>query len=128
MKFDFVPEINDIYRMKLNIERLVKARGLANLTQQGLADAAGVSVTAIASYESGKLSPRKTTIYRLAKALNVEPDWLSSSDDTSSDDTDVPIYLPHKLAKELEIEANNQGISTEDLILKYLIRAMENEL
>lgn len=62
--------------MKLNPEALIKARAIADLTQDELAIKTGVSITAINQYESGKLNPRKTTIYKLAFVLDVEAESL----------------------------------------------------
>lgn len=46
-------------------------------TQQSLARAAGVSQSAVASYESGRCHSSRA-IRRLARALQVLPDWLET--------------------------------------------------
>ena len=47
-------------------------RGLTGLTQAQLASAAGTSQPTIAAYESGRKSPRLTTLRRLAEAGGLE--------------------------------------------------------
>lgn len=66
--------------MKLNPERLIEARGLAGISQRELAERCGVSKTSIVNYETAHLSPRKTTVYRVARALDVSVEFLCSSD------------------------------------------------
>lgn len=53
------------------------ARERALLTQQELAAKAGVSLWTISDVEGGRnRTPRLRTIYRIAKALNLDPDLL----------------------------------------------------
>lgn len=61
--------------MKNFANRLLYARELRGLTQGELARAAGISQSAIASYESGKRNSAKNFV-RLAHALHVNPLWL----------------------------------------------------
>jgi len=58
-------------------DRLRHARELRGYTQQSLARAAGMSQSAVASYENGE---RKSSrgLLALAAALNVEPQWLDT--------------------------------------------------
>lgn len=46
----------------------------ADLTQQGLADATGISKAAIQSYEVGKTSPTMERLERMCAACGVSPD------------------------------------------------------
>lgn len=58
-------------RMKLDSEKLIECRGLAGLSQRELAERVSVSTSQIWRYENGAAQPRRTTLYRLAHALNV---------------------------------------------------------
>jgi transcriptional regulator with XRE-family HTH domain len=49
---------------------VIAARGLLSLSQQDLADAAGVSFSALRRFESGSESTRLGTLTKLAVALN----------------------------------------------------------
>ena len=65
----------------LNIERefgalLRQRRGAAGFNQIELADAAGVSRSSIISWEQGANTPSIVSLYKLAKALKVEPQQL----------------------------------------------------
>jgi transcriptional regulator with XRE-family HTH domain len=59
------------------IDRLVKARSALGWSQADLARASGISATQLSRYESGLNGPRINMIGRLAKALNVQFDWLA---------------------------------------------------
>lgn len=63
--------------MKKFSDRLRHARELRGYTQQSLARAAGMSQSAVASYENGE---RKSSrgLLALSAALNVEPQWLDT--------------------------------------------------
>ena len=64
-------------------DKIKRARDVANLTQQELADSIGVSKRTIASYESQGAVPRRSTLAKLARALKVSVKYLS--DDTCTD-------------------------------------------
>lgn len=64
-------------------DKIKRARDIANLTQQELADSIGVSKRTIASYESQGAVPRRSTLARLARALKVSVKYLS--DDACTD-------------------------------------------
>ncbi len=58
-------------------DRLREARVLRGYTQQALARVAGLSQSAIASYESGRRHSSRA-MRRLARALHVNLDWLET--------------------------------------------------
>lgn len=52
---------------------LIRLRGARNFTQEGLADAAGISSAGYRKIEAGESEPRANTVVALARALNVKP-------------------------------------------------------
>lgn len=64
-------------------DKIKRAREVAKLTQQALAEEVGVSKRAIAAYESGGAIARRYTMQKLARALKVSYKYLS--DDTCTD-------------------------------------------
>lgn len=61
-------------------QRVVKLRVAAGLSQQALAQKAGLSISIVSQIEQGKRSdPRASTILALAKALGVECNDLIST-------------------------------------------------
>jgi transcriptional regulator with XRE-family HTH domain len=65
-------------RFAANLRRARRAKGL---TQEALADAAGVHRTEIGLLEHAKRDPRLTTIAKLAEALETTPSRLLSEID-----------------------------------------------
>ena len=61
--------------------RLRQARLRLNWTQKKLAEASGLSQSAIGNYESGQRSSSRALL-RLAEALNVDPQWLDRGEPT----------------------------------------------
>lgn len=50
-------------------KQIVAARGLLEMTQEELAQAVGVTVTALSRIESGKAMPRSSTLEKIRQAL-----------------------------------------------------------
>lgn len=62
-------------------ERLVALRKQHGLTQQALADRAGIHVTLLRRYEAGKTQPNIDTLRRIALALSISADLLLFDED-----------------------------------------------
>ena len=62
--------------MGFDRERLAYLREQAVMTQQELADMAGLTVLSIHKIENGKQEPRPATIRKIARALRVKPSEL----------------------------------------------------
>ena len=57
-------------------QRILRARSAAGLSLRELAEAVGVSHTAIANYEAGRDNPSSGTLLKLATALNVQLEYF----------------------------------------------------
>lgn len=66
-------------------EKIQKIRKKSGLTQEELAKRIGIKRGTLAQYESGKRSPKRETLERFAKALNVSWYELAHTDDSSWD-------------------------------------------
>lgn len=66
-----------IFMTDLLKDRLTKTRAAMGWSQQELAEASGVAAAQISRYESGRSEPRPEVIGKLAKALDVQFDWLA---------------------------------------------------
>lgn len=51
-------------------------REQANLTQQQVADLAGISQSVLSRWETGQVEPGRSSLERLAAVLGIEPDDL----------------------------------------------------
>lgn len=74
-------------------ERLVQLRKHKQLTQQALADAAGVSTSILKRYESGKAQPTLPVLRRLAIALGVSGDALLFDKDERGPNDDLRLHF-----------------------------------
>jgi transcriptional regulator with XRE-family HTH domain len=66
--------------------RLRTLRERKPMTQEELAEAAGINRVTLANIESGRADPRPTTIRKLAAALGVEPAVLMGPEPESESD------------------------------------------
>lgn len=57
-------------------QRIHSARESAGFTQEALAEAIGVSRTAVARWENGDIEPKLQNLICLSEILNVSTDWL----------------------------------------------------
>ncbi len=94
--------------------RLVAARKQRGMTQQALAEAAGVHVTQVRRYEGGTSAPTLDVLRNLAVALHVSTDSLVFDEDerTAADEL------------RLAFEATNDLDADERAMIKNLIEAV----
>jgi transcriptional regulator with XRE-family HTH domain len=64
--------------------RVLERRKAKNLTQQELAEAAGIDKRSISMYENGRMFPRPEVSRRLAQVLEVEDIWLTSGNSAAT--------------------------------------------
>lgn len=74
-------------------ERLVHLRKHKQLTQQGLADLAEISLSILKRYESGKAQPTLPVLRRLAIALGVSGDALLFEKDERGPGDDLRLHF-----------------------------------
>ena len=73
---------SDTFHSKEKIgERLKTAREIAKMTQVKLAETANIARTSIVHYEQGNVVPGSLELIRLAKALNISPNYILSGSD-----------------------------------------------
>jgi len=95
-------------------ERIRRARTEAKLTQQDLADAAGVSRAAVALWENGDTKSLKpNNLFKIARRLNKPAEWLATGQQAAEsnslwgNDTEAGPDLGQ--AREVPIVGNTQG-------------------
>ena len=87
-------------------QRLAQLRAERGLSQQELADITGIAAAQISRYESGKNAPRPGIVAKLAKALDVSMEYLSTGQIPFSKSlVTTTIELPSILRYQLEEEA-----------------------
>ena len=79
MKFAEKIEIIDLKRRIILATNLKRFRKNSGLKQKELAEFAGINQTSYCEYEMAKRLPRKSTLLKIAKALDVNVKELSQS-------------------------------------------------
>jgi transcriptional regulator with XRE-family HTH domain len=64
----------------LNYNKIKQFRTKRRLTQSQLANKAGISQSVLSDIENGKVNPTVPTLYKIAKALNVDMNKLLELD------------------------------------------------
>lgn len=98
--------------MSNTYERLNEIISIRGIKQVELIEKTGISKGALSSYLSGRYIPKQDNIYKLARALDVNPAWLMG--------LDVPMILPEPAAPSSDPVAPVQLRSDEsELLNKY---------
>jgi transcriptional regulator with XRE-family HTH domain len=99
-------------------QRLVRHRKDRKLTQQALADLAGIHITQVQRYEKGDAQPTLEMIRKLSKALTVSADeLLFDEDERGPDDT---LRLQFEALQQFDDEERQTAQAVlEGLILKH---------
>ena len=98
--------------MSNTYERLNEIISIRGIKQVELIEKTGISKGALSSYLSGRYIPKQDNIYKLARALDVNPAWLMG--------LDVPMILPEPAAPSSDPVAPIQLRSDEsELLSKY---------
>lgn len=97
-------------------ESIKRARKIRFLTQKELAEASGLSVSAIKFFEQGRSEPNTGSIKKMAKALNVSIDYLIGNTDDPS-----PVLVEHISSNKIKFIDEVMNMNEEDLarIIKY---------
>lgn len=104
-------------------ERLGLLRKERGLTQQGLADLAGVHLTQIQRYEAGTVQPTLEVMKKLAVALTVSTDWLLFEE--SERGPDEELKLQFEALRQFDEEERKTVLEVLDgLILKHQAKRM----
>jgi transcriptional regulator with XRE-family HTH domain len=106
-------------------ERLGHLRKERGLTQQGLADLAGVHLTQIQRYESGAAQPTLEVMKKLAIALSASTDWLLFEQDERGPDDDLKLQFEAIRQFDQEDRKTAKEVLT-GLILKHQAKMIMN--
>ncbi len=104
-------------------ERLGQLRKGRGLTQQGLADLAGVHLTQIQRYEAGTAQPTLDVMKKLAIALSAITDWLLFEEDERGPDDELKLQF--EAVRQFGEEDRKTALEVlEGLILKHQAKRM----
>lgn len=111
--------------------RIIERRAELGWTQDQLAKEAGVAAAQISRYESRINAPRFNIISKLSKAMMVPFSWLAYGDTSEliqepkiQGCTDFYVGIPKDLRDRLESDAKQNGVSTNDYVIKLLSAQM----
>lgn len=88
--------------------RLAAAREAAGLTMAALADRAGLSISTVYGYETGRRTPQADQLGALANALGVSADYLLGMVDAETDRLLQRIERDHELAAALAVVVSHR--------------------
>ena len=71
-----MPKLRDTYAIHLLAENLKRYRLEQNLTQEELANKAGIEFSTVSRIERGLLNASISLVFAIAKALDIEPTLL----------------------------------------------------
>ncbi|MCQ9426686.1 helix-turn-helix transcriptional regulator [Pseudomonas sp. LJDD11] len=108
-------------------KRLAMARAKKNLTQRELGELVGITWSQVSRYEAGKSKPRLAALLNLAKALNVEVDYLAG-DSEDEDGREITLMLTAEETKRLEEFAESEGLSFNDAVQKAIGEGLKMKL
>ena len=91
-------------------KRLLEARKLKKLSQQQVAEIAGVHFTNVGKYERAEAVPSADVFNRIAKALEVSPDYLLNGtiqDKAKNNINDIEILIQFQKVEKLSDQKKN---------------------
>jgi len=115
-------------------QRIIKARSARGWSQADLAEISGIAPAQISRYEQGRNAPRPPVLAKLAKALEVDFDWLATGDSPPSDPAQdepqkrdkITLKLSsseHKIFADLAAE---RGVSVQALVNSLFQELLQN--
>lgn len=112
--------------------RIIKARSALGWSQADLASHSGVAAAQVSRYEQGRNVPRPEVLAKMAKALQVDFDWLSmgaTAADASREPTakrdKVTLTLSNSEYAQFAELAAEEGVSVEVLLNKLFQELLE---
>ncbi len=106
--------------MSIISERIQEALYAKDMKQSDLVEKTGISKSSISTYISGAFEPKQKNLYKIAKALNVDPSWLIGND-VPMDMDDNGLLSNYELAS-FAVKIRN------DLDAQQLLKIYYNEL
>jgi len=106
--------------MSIISERIQEALYAKDMKQSDLVEKTGISKSSISTYISGAFEPKQKNLYKIAKALNVDPSWLIGND-VPMDMVDNGLLSNYELAS-FAVKIRN------DLEAQQLLKIYYNEL
>ena len=97
--------------------RLLKVIAKRGITASELSDASGVDKSALSNYINGKYVPKQDKVYKLARALDVDPGWLMTGEEPRTMRLPSEISIPFD---DSVVEMIEKRMSPEDKELEEL--------
>lgn len=97
--------------------RLLKVISEKGITASELSEASGVDKPSLSNYINGKYEPKQDKVYKLARALGVDPGWLMTGEEPRKVKLQTGISLPFH---EDVVKMIEDRITTEDKELEEL--------
>lgn len=100
-------------------ERIKEALHTRGMKQSELVEKTGIGKSSISTYLSGSYEPKQRNLYKMAKALEVDVDWLMGND--------VPMETKNEVLNSYEIANLINKVRT-DVEVQELLKLYYNDL
>ncbi|MDE1557369.1 MULTISPECIES: helix-turn-helix domain-containing protein [Comamonas] len=107
-------------------DRITQARMARGWSQTDLGRACDMAPTQVSRYESGRAAPRRQTILKIAQALAVEYQWLTSGVGAmdqygpGAGHPGMKLWIDGDLALRIQTYAAHAGLTIEEAFIKML--------
>lgn len=112
-------------------DRIKKLREQNNITQAELAEALGVTTSAVSAWEKGINAPRMGAVHKIAQYFNVTKSYLVNDEDSPLYDKEAIMiaetlvkYENHELAQLMQ-KISNMDTKEKDKIIKVIKTMIE---
>ena len=98
-------------------DRLLKVISEKGITASELSDASGVDRPSLSNYINGKYEPKQDKVYKIARALDVDPGWLMTGEEPRKMQLQTEISIPFH---DSVVELVENHMTPEDIELEEL--------
>ncbi|MET3441355.1 transcriptional regulator with XRE-family HTH domain [Variovorax paradoxus] len=110
-------------------ERITMARSARGASQGDLARESGIAATQLSRYETGRATPRKLALARLAQALAVSLEWLERGDGEmdeypTAEGKGLAFHVDAEIADRIAAYAYFHGVTVPEAIAEILDNAL----
>ena len=82
----------------------------SKMTQREVAEAIGITQSAVNHYKSGRSEPKSMELYKISKLFGVSIEWLLMGEETKTDTSSIQMWRDRALLAESKLEIVREGM------------------